>query len=118
MRPASPASASKPASASQGASAGGTSNSALTSARAGPFAHDAGVAAAAERELERVDEDRLAGAGLAAQHRQARRELDLERVDDDEVADRETVQHAPDPRGSDGLPQTPDAQCSLPRSVA
>ena len=58
-----------------------------------PFADDAGVAAAAERELERVDEDRLAGAGLAAQHRQPRRELDLERVDDDEVADRETVQH-------------------------
>ena len=93
MRPASPASASKPASASHGASAGGTSNSALTSARAAPFAHDAGVAAAAERELERVDQDRLAGAGLAAQHRQPRRELDLERVDDDEVADRETVQH-------------------------
>jgi hypothetical protein len=36
------------------------------------FADDAGVAAAAEGELERVDEDRLAGAGLAAQHRQAR----------------------------------------------
>ena len=59
----------------------------------GSFAHDAGVAAAAERELERVDEDRLAGAGLAAQHRQPRREIDLEGVDDDEVADRETVQH-------------------------
>ena len=73
------------------------------------FAHDAGVAAAAERELERVDEDRLAGAGLAAQHRQARRELDLERVDDDEVADRETMQHRL---------TTPDAQCSLPRRVA
>ena len=59
----------------------------------GPFSHDAGVAAAAERELERVDEDRLAGAGLPAQHRQPRREVDLERVDDDEVADGEAMQH-------------------------
>ena len=37
------------------------------------FAHDAGVAAAAERELQRVDQDRLAGAGLAGQHGEAAR---------------------------------------------
>ena len=43
------------------------------------FAHHAGVAAAAERELQRVDEDRLAGAGLAGEHREAAVELDLER---------------------------------------
>ena len=35
------------------------------------LADDAGVTAAAERELQRLDQDRLARAGLAAQHRQA-----------------------------------------------
>ena len=57
------------------------------------FAHNAGLAAAAERELQRVDEDRLTGAGLAAQHAEARAEVDLERVDDHEVADGQAVQH-------------------------
>jgi hypothetical protein len=37
----------------------------------GAFAHHAGVAAAAEGELQRVDEDRLAGAGLAGEHGEA-----------------------------------------------
>ena len=69
MRPASPASASKPASASQGASAGGDVELGADLGARRAFAHDAGVAAAAERELQRVDQDRLAGAGLAAQHR-------------------------------------------------
>ena len=51
------------------------------------FAHHACLTAAAKRELERVDQDRLAGAGLAGEHREAVRELELDRVDDDEVAD-------------------------------
>ena len=39
----------------------------------GAFAHHAGIAAPAERELQRVDQDRLARAGLAGQHREAAR---------------------------------------------
>ena len=78
------------------------------------FAHHAGVAAAAERELQRVDQDRLAGAGLAGQHREAGAELDLERVDDDEVAEREAVQHGQACSDLD----VPEAQCSLRRRVA
>ena len=57
------------------------------------FAHHAGVAAAAEGELQGVDQDRLAGAGFAAEDGEAGAELDLEGVDDHEVADREAMQH-------------------------
>jgi hypothetical protein len=52
----------------------------------GAFAHDAGVAAAAERQLQRIDEDGLACAGFAGEHREACIEIELERGHDDEVA--------------------------------
>ncbi len=42
--------------------------------------------AAAEQQADGLDEDRLAGAGLAGQDVEARLELDLDRVDDREVA--------------------------------
>ena len=42
---------------------------------------------AAEHQAERLDQDRLAGAGLAGQHRETRRELEVQRVDDREVLD-------------------------------
>ena len=48
-----------------------------------------------------VEEDRLAGAGLAGQDREPGPELDIQRVDDDEIADRQQAQHAvsgPGPR--------------------
>ena len=57
------------------------------------FPHHAGFAAAAECQLQRVDEDRLASAGLAGEHGQAGAELELELVDDDEVAQCEAMQH-------------------------
>ena len=50
------------------------------------FAHHAGVAAAAERQLQRIDEDGLAGAGFAGEHAEAARTRGRARVDDDEVA--------------------------------
>jgi hypothetical protein len=58
------------------------------------FAHHAGVAAAAQRELQRIDQDGLAGTGLTREHRETGVELDLQRRDDDEVAQGQTAQHA------------------------
>ena len=84
---------SKPASSSQPASAGGVSNSAVTSARGAAFAHHAGVAAAAQRQLQRIDQDRLARAGLAGQHREAGAAFHLELADDDHVPERQAAQH-------------------------
>ena len=49
----------------------------------------------AEREAERVEQDRFARPGLAGQHAEARPELEVERVDQDDVADREAGQHGP-----------------------
>jgi hypothetical protein len=57
-------------------------------------AHEGAVAAAAQRQRERVEENRLAGAGLAGEHAQAVLEGDLEPVDQDDVADRELDEHA------------------------
>ena len=50
------------------------------------FAHEHRVRARTERELQRVDQDRLAGTGLAGQHREAGREFELEFMHDHEVA--------------------------------
>ena len=49
-------------------------------------AHDRTVAPAAERKRERVEQDRLAGAGLAGQHGQSGAELEVQPVDQDDVA--------------------------------
>ncbi len=57
------------------------------------FAHQRGVAAAAQGQLQRVDQDRLACAGLAGQHREAGLQLHLELADDDHVAKRQAAQH-------------------------
>ena len=59
-------------------------------------AHQRSVAAAAERERERVEQNRLAGAGLAGEHRQPRPEGEVEVVDEDDVADRELDEHRRD----------------------
>ena len=58
-----------------------------------PAADKAQIAAAAERERQRVEQDRLAGAGLAGEHREALRQRNVQRVDDDDVADREGGEH-------------------------
>ena len=60
--------ASKPASSSQGASAGGGVELGADLGARRAFAHHAGIGARAQRELQRIDQDRLAGAGLAGQH--------------------------------------------------
>ncbi len=56
-------------------------------------AHEPAVAPAAERERQRVEQDRLAGAGFPGQHREARLEIEVEPVDQNDVADRQPGQH-------------------------
>ena len=60
----------------------------------GAVAHQAGIAAAAERQREGIEQDRLAGAGLAGQHRQSGRIVDVEPFDENDVADREAREHS------------------------
>ena len=60
----------------------------------GAVAHEAGIAAAAERQREGIEQDGFARAGFAGQHREATGELDIEPFDQDDVTDRQTRQHA------------------------
>ena len=53
------------------------------------LAHQRGIAAAAEGKREGIEQDRLAGAGLAGQRRQALAEFEIELVDQNDVADRQ-----------------------------
>ena len=57
-----------------------------------PFTHPQGVAAPAQGQLQRVDQDGFAGAGLARQHREAGLESQLQLGHDDEVAQAEVTQ--------------------------
>ncbi|MNT47886.1 hypothetical protein D3C72_1846360 [compost metagenome] len=57
------------------------------------FAHDAGVGPLAQHQGQGVDQDRLAGAGLAGEDGEARGEIQVERIDDDEIADGQAAQH-------------------------
>ena len=61
----------------------------------GALAHQGGVAARAQRQREGIEQDRLAGAGLAGQHGKPGREIEVEPVDQNDVADREPGQHGP-----------------------
>ncbi len=56
---------------------------------AGAAPHQRGVASAADGEREGIEQDRLAGAGLAGKHGQALAEFEIEPVDQDNVADRQ-----------------------------
>ncbi len=86
----------------------------------------------AEQQPERVEQDRLACAGLAGQHGESGIELDIERVDEHEVADRQQAQHlwrggrsaggaAADQAAGPALPRRRSGvslQCSFSRSIA
>ena len=52
-------------------------------------ADQSGIGARAQRQPERVEQDRFAGAGLAGQHAEAGLELELEPVDQHDVLDGE-----------------------------
>ena len=51
------------------------------------------IGPATQREAEGVEQDRLAGAGLAGQHAEPAGELEVEPLDQDDVADRKAGQH-------------------------
>ena len=73
------------------------------------FAHQARIAAAAQGQLQGVDEDGLAGAGFARQHREARADVQVQRLDDDEILQGDALEHGY---------TTPSYHLSLRRSVA
>ena len=52
-----------------------------------PRPHQPGLGPLAERQAQRIQQDRFAGAGLAGQHAQPRPEGEVEAVDQDNVAD-------------------------------
>ena len=55
--------------------------------------HQPALGAPAERQPERIEQDRLAGAGLAGQHAQPRTKGEVEPVDQHDVANGEAEQH-------------------------
>ena len=56
----------------------------------GAVTHEPGVAAAAKRQRESVEEDGFARAGLAGQNCEPTGKLDIEPFDQDDVTDRKT----------------------------
>ena len=52
-----------------------------------------GIAARAQRQRERIEQDGLAGTGLAGQHGEAGREVDIQLLDQDDIADRQPGEH-------------------------
>ena len=72
------------------------------------LSHHAGVGSCAQRQLQGVDQDGLARAGLAGQHGETRAELQFQLAHDHEIAQCDAPQ-AHDP---------PSFQCSFLRSVS
>jgi len=68
-----------------------------------PGAHEPSLRPAAERQAQRVQQDRLAGAGLAGQHAQPRVKGERQPIDQHDIADSQTEQHAANDTGS-GFP--------------
>jgi hypothetical protein len=58
------------------------------------LAHATGVRAAADEQIDRLDEQRLARAGLARDRDEPRSQLELGVLDDGEVPDRQALEHA------------------------
>ncbi len=54
-----------------------------------PLAHDIRITALAQRQQQRVNQNRFSRSGFAAQHRKPRREIQFEGLDDHEIADRQ-----------------------------
>ena len=69
------------------------------------LAHQRLVAARAQRQRKGVEQDRLAGAGLAGEHGKPVGEIDVEPVDQDDVADGKSGEHG----GSIQSPSSPEA---------
>ena len=63
----------------------------------GAVPHQRLVAAPAQRQGEGIEQDRLAGAGLAGEHGKTFGEIDVEPVDQDDVADGKSRKHVASP---------------------
>ena len=59
----------------------------------GAFAHQSRVAARAERQRKRVEQNRLAGAGLAGQRGKAGAEVDIQAIDQNDIANGKAGEH-------------------------
>ena len=59
----------------------------------GALAHQRRLAAGAERKRECIEQDRLAGPGLASEHSKAAAEVDVQPIDKNDVADGQSGQH-------------------------
>ena len=79
----------------------------------GAAADQRGIGAQADHEAERVDQDRLAGAGLAGQHAEALGPVKAQFVDDREIADVKMSQHSVEVRSCRGRCRAcgPSAAC-------
>ena len=58
-----------------------------------PGADQAGIGAIPQHQPQRIEQDRLAGPGLASQHTQPPGEIEVERFDQNDIADGEAGQH-------------------------
>ena len=65
-------------------------------------ADEAAVAARAERERQRIEQDRLARAGLAGEDRQAGRKFEIQLIDQHHVADGKPREHGCEAPPQDG----------------
>ena len=86
----------------------GSSNTAVTCPCSAPCRTSAGVAARAERQREGIEQDRLAGAGLAGEHGEPAGEIDVEPVDQDDVADGKSGEHGACRHPNGGLVSSSD----------
>ena len=76
----------------------------------GAVADEPGITAPAERQRKTVEQDRLARAGFAGEHRQTVVESEIKPLDQDDVADRKLYEHGfLQPGGSLRTPEAPDA---------
>ncbi len=83
----------------------------------GAVTHGPAVRAPAHGEQQRIDEDRLARAGLAGERGEAAGELQFDGLDDREVADLQVGQHG-GAQAPGGWPsRVPRPQCSLERRI-
>ena len=83
------------------------------------FANHAGIAARAQRELQRIDQDGFAGAGFTGEDGEAGSEFDFQRIDDDEVTQAQGEQHGCNAIQAGGRDRIGiSCQLSLPRKVA
>src|SRR6202022_3269142 len=79
----------------------------------GPGPHQPGLRPPAERQAERVQEDRLAGPGLPGQHAQARAKRERESVDQHDIADGQAEQHCGDDTSAAAAKPAPSASVLL-----